>query len=172
MADEQTRTASAPPRPPATAMRGALAGRGLARPAPTGTRIPPSLQAKMAAMANRGQHSSPAVPGAAPGLADAFIQAGVAPASAPATPAGRGPLRPGRGGISARRPGPGLNLGQIDPSLRDGPPPGIGQGGGAAAAGLGAGNPNLRNDPPNKRPGATPFSNFSKIVYVRYAEFG
>ncbi|KAG9081707.1 MAP kinase kinase Wis1 [Ceratobasidium sp. UAMH 11750] len=75
-------------------------------------------------------------------------------------------MRPGRGGLSARRPGgPGLNLGQIDPSLRDGPPPGIGAGGGAAGAGLGQGNPNLRNDPP-KRPGAsgTPFSNFSKIV--------
>ncbi|KAG8745206.1 hypothetical protein FRC10_008518 [Ceratobasidium sp. 414] len=165
MADEPARTASAPPRPPVTRAPIALSGRGHPRPGPTGTRMPPSLQAKMAAMANRGQQSSPSVPGVANGLSDAFVQAGVAPASAPATPV-RGVVRPGRGGLSSRRPGgPGLTLGQIDPNLRDGPPPGIGAGGGAAGAGLGQGNPNLRNDPP-KRPGGsgTPFANFSKIV--------
>ncbi|KAG9103465.1 hypothetical protein FRC06_010573 [Ceratobasidium sp. 370] len=165
MADEQARTASAPPRPAMRPPINALAGRGLPRPGPTGTRMPPGLQAKMAAMAKRGQQSSPAVPGAAPGLSDAFVQAGVAPVSAPAIPVVRSPVRPGRGGLSSRRPAvPGLALG-LDPSLRDGPPPGIGAGGGAAGAGLGQGNPNLRNDPP-KRPGAngTPFSNFSKIV--------
>jgi mitogen-activated protein kinase kinase len=67
--------------------------------------------------------------------------------------------------MSARRARPGLNLADIDPSLKAGPPPGIGAGGGALGAGLGAGRPNLGPDPP-KRPGmgSTPFSNFSKIV--------
>ncbi|QRV93827.1 mitogen activated protein kinase kinase [Ceratobasidium sp. AG-Ba] len=172
MADEQARTASAPPRAPLGRPPMGPLGRGMARPA-AATRIPPSLQAKMAAMANRGQaQSTPGVPTAdGAGLANAFALAGVtSAASAPATPPSRpgpGPMRPGQGGLSARRQrGPGLTLGQIDPSLRDGPPPGIGAGGGAAGAGLGQGNPNLRPDPP-KRPGqvgGTPFANFSKIV--------
>ncbi|KAF8608940.1 kinase-like protein [Ceratobasidium sp. AG-I] len=116
-------------------------------------------------MANRGQpQSSPAAPRAdVNGLTNAFVQAGINPASAPTTPAGR--PRPGQGGMSARRARPGLNLADIDPSLKAGPPPGIGAGGGALGAGLGAGRPQLGPEPA-KKPGmgGTPFSNFSKIV--------
>ena len=67
--------------------------------------------------------------------------------------------------MSARRARPGLNLADIDPSLKAGPPPGIGAGGGALGAGLGAGRPQLGSEPA-KKPGmgGTPFSNFSKIV--------
>lgn len=116
-------------------------------------------------MANRGQaQSSPAAPRAdVNGLTNAFVQAGIN--SAPTTPAAR--PRPGQGGMSARRarPGPGLNLADIDPGIKAGPPPGIGAAGGAMGAGLGGGRPELGSEPA-KRPGmgGTPFSNFSKIV--------
>ncbi|CAE6402343.1 unnamed protein product [Rhizoctonia solani] len=167
MADEQpatngVRTASVPPRPMQRPgqMRGGLAAR------PMANRIPPSLQAKMAAMANRGQaQSSPAVPGTSDvaDLTNAFAHAGISgsgPASAPPTPAnrGRGMVM---GGLAARRRAPPGTLGDIDPTLSTKPPTGIGGG----PAGLAPGRPQLGPDPP-KRPGqgGTPFSNFSKIV--------
>ncbi|KEP48436.1 putative PBS2-tyrosine kinase of the MAP kinase kinase family protein [Rhizoctonia solani 123E] len=135
-------------------MRGGLAS----RPMPMANRIPPSLQAKMAAV-----HSSPAVPGTSDvaGLTSAFAQAGISgAASAPPTPAGRG-RGMALGGIAARRRVHPGTIGDIDPTLGNKPPSGIGGG----PAGLAPGRPNL--DPePAKRPGqgSTPFSNFSKIV--------
>jgi mitogen-activated protein kinase kinase len=59
---------------------------------------------------------------------------------------------------------PSLSLKDIDPSIISPSPSG-----GAAGAGLGAGRPSLVPDPP-KRPNpanfGSPFSNFSKIVFV------
>lgn len=127
---------------------------------PMASRIPPSLQAKMAAMANRGQaQSSPAVPTSdVADLTSAFAQAGVS-ASAPPTPPtrGRGMVI---GGLAGRRKGPPGTLSDIDPGLVK-PPSGIGGGPG----GLAPGRPQLGPEPP-KRPGqgGTPFANFSKIV--------
>ncbi|CAE6417099.1 unnamed protein product [Rhizoctonia solani] len=159
MGDEQSatngiRTASMPPQRPHQ-MRGGLAQR------PMTSRIPPSLQAKMAAMANRGQaQSSPAVPGTSDvaNLSSAFAQAGISGlASAPPTPASRG-----RGmGIAGRRMRPPGTLGDIDPGLVSKPPVGVGAGPGP----LGGGRPILGPDPPKKPgQGSTPFANFSKIV--------
>lgn len=67
-------------------------------------------------------------------------------------------------GMSARRPRPAFSLRDIDPSIAEPPF----SGGGVAAAGLGAGRPSLP-DPPRRPPAGnfgSPFSNFSKIVYV------
>ena len=66
--------------------------------------------------------------------------------------------------MSARRQRPAFSLRDIDPSIVDPPF----SGGGVAAAGLGAGRPSLP-DPPRRPPAGdfgSPFSNFSKIVYV------
>ncbi|KAG8690549.1 hypothetical protein FRC11_010801, partial [Ceratobasidium sp. 423] len=158
MADEQATNGVRTAVPPRPAQRPPQMRGGLARPMPMASRIPPSLQAKMAAMANRGQ-SSPAVPTSdVADLTSAFAQAGVS--SAPPTPAnrGRGTVM---GGLAARRRGPPGTLSDIDPGLGPKPPSGIGGGPG----GLAPGRPQLGPDPP-KRPGqgGTPFANFSKIV--------
>ncbi|CEL60804.1 mitogen-activated protein kinase kinase [Rhizoctonia solani AG-1 IB] len=143
-----------PQRPPQ--MRGGIAQR------PMTSRIPPSLQAKMAAMANRGQaQSSPAVPSTADvaNLSNAFAQNTISgTASAPPTPANRG-----RGmGIAGRRMRPPGTLGDIDPGLVSKRPP-VGVGGGPGE--LARGRPSLGPDPPKKPgQGGTPFANFSKIV--------
>ena len=103
--------------------------RGLRATPPQATPIPPSLQAKMAAFANR---ASPADTNqAAPLYAHPVLN------------------------MAARRARPNFSLRDIVPN--DGP----------SVAGLGAGRPAI---PPRKPPPAgnfgSPFSNFSKIVYV------
>lgn len=74
-------------------------------------------------------------------------------------PAAPSRIRPS--GLAARRTRPNFSLNDIDPSIV--------APGGPQGAGLGAGRPSLANAPP-KRPNAgsfgSPFSNFSKIVYV------
>lgn len=109
---------------------------------PQSTPIPPSLQAKMAAFANRGANH-----------ADPNSLLALAPVPSPHRPPPTAP---------SRRARPNLNLRDIDPSFLPSHGP--------AAAGLGPGRPSLfLNDPP-RRPSAgnfgSPFSNFSKIVYV------
>ncbi|CCM00056.1 uncharacterized protein FIBRA_02083 [Fibroporia radiculosa] len=138
------------------------------------TPIPPSLQAKMAANAQRGQQS-PAGTKTANGMAAAFARAtlqdrpGVplpplrAPASSP------GPNRPGAapiGGLAARR----LKVGVPKLSPNDVPggmhlPP---MGAGPQGAGLGGGRPIVDDEPRRGAQNnfATPFSNFGKIVML------
>lgn len=115
--------------------------RGLRAPPPHATPIPPSLQAKMAAFANRASPAATSQP--APLYAHPVLHP--APASFP----------PPRASMAARRARPNFSLRDIVPN--DGP----------AVAGLGAGRPTV---PPRKPPPAgnfgSPFSNFSKIVYV------
>lgn len=70
------------------------------------------------------------------------------------------------GGMAGRRQKPGFSLRDIDPSLADNMS--------AVAAGLGAGHPSVAHDPsrrPNQGKPGTPFSNFSKIVYVSYLSY-
>lgn len=171
------------------------------------TPIPPSLQAKMAAvstppslplfplflialpsiqMANRASQahtqSSPNIDTVTAVMHRAAIDSHLPPASRltppviPEHPSLRaaqsyplpGILRtaaaapPRTGGMAARRMKPNFSLKDINadfaaPSL-----------GGASAAGLGAGRPSLADSPIAKRPPpvGSPFSNFSKIVYV------
>jgi mitogen-activated protein kinase kinase len=66
-----------------------------------------------------------------------------------------------RGGLNGRRRGPGLKLSQIDPDAV--PPP---SSGGSAGAGLGAGRPSMAAPPKRSSTMASPFANFSKIVFV------
>ncbi|KAF8070593.1 kinase-like protein [Lyophyllum atratum] len=145
-----------PPNPNArpNALTGLLANRQAATP------IPPSLQAKMAAFANR-TNSSSIVETTTTALANSSLNAG--PSSHPSlyTANSYPPPRPRITGLAARRTKPGFSLKDIDPTIVPTPS------GGAAAAGLGAGRPSLALDPP-KRPipsnFVSPFSNFSKIV--------
>lgn len=107
---------------------------------PVSTPIPPSLQAKMAQFANRANNMEH---------------------SARPTPIL---------GMAARRQRPAFTLRDIDPSILPDPSP-LHQGGGAIAAGLGAGRPSLLHleqtrKPPSQGNFGSPFSNFSKIVYV------
>ncbi|KIK09953.1 hypothetical protein K443DRAFT_671266 [Laccaria amethystina LaAM-08-1] len=129
---------------------------------PASTPIPPSLQAKMAAFANRAQPIP--VDSAAAALQRASLNpihpvlnsTRTYPPPAVPTPRTRG------AGMSARRQRPAFSLRDIDPSIVDPPF----SGGGVAAAGLGAGRPSLP-DPPRRPPAGnfgSPFSNFSKIV--------
>ncbi|KAH9485104.1 Protein kinase wis1 [Psilocybe cubensis] len=119
----------------------------LRQPAPASTPIPPSLQAKMAAFANRPpaqtQGSIPALQHPALNQAASF-------------PPPQKPQKPQS--MAARRARPNFSLRDIDSSfvIPDGP----------SAAGLGAGRPSHFHDPPRKPPPnfASPFSNFSKIV--------
>lgn len=132
------------------------------------TPIPPGLQAKMAAVSRLCSMPEPRSPSptqlanrSSPNVdpADqAFQNSSISPAlhTANSFPQPRSRLT----GLAARRTKPTLFLKEIDPSA---------SGGGAAAAGLGAGRPSLPQDLP-KRPNpanfVSPFSNFSKIVYV------
>ncbi|KIP01288.1 hypothetical protein PHLGIDRAFT_507666 [Phlebiopsis gigantea 11061_1 CR5-6] len=127
------------------------------------TPIPPTLQAKMAAMASRGQRSG--VDAAANALQNMSL------ADRPTHPmlrsAQSAPSAPGRppgplGGLAARRAGPRLNVNDIAGGLGLSTP----SGGGPSNAGLGGGRPNM-DDTPRRSPQATwgtPFSNFGKIV--------
>jgi mitogen-activated protein kinase kinase len=141
------------------------------------TPIPPSLQARMAAvcrlslrsfyitvvfqMANR-QSPMPAVDFGA-----AFERANnVSPIHPTLHAASSFPIARGRGGgMATRRMRPALTLKDIDPSLASIPT------GGAMGAGLGAGRPSLADDAPKRPPPklGSPFSNFSKIVCVNLA---
>ncbi|CDO68987.1 hypothetical protein BN946_scf184762.g3 [Trametes cinnabarina] len=124
------------------------------------TPIPPSLQAKMAALASRAPNSSPVSVDAAThalkhaGLSDRPLPSPGpslrAPASAPAT--GR-PGPPSLGGLAARRMGKNVpKLSGMDIGLQN--------------AGLGSGRPNQEDEPPRRNQGtfSTPFANFGKIV--------
>ncbi|KAG6836846.1 hypothetical protein H0H93_002287 [Arthromyces matolae] len=116
------------------------------------TPIPPGLQAKMAALANR---SAVNVDAATSALQNTSIN----PILQSVNPFPQTRSRPS--GLAARRTKPAFSLKDIDPDIVPTPS------GGAAAAGLGAGRPSLANDLP-KRPNpsnfVSPFSNFSKIV--------
>ncbi|CAA7261708.1 unnamed protein product [Cyclocybe aegerita] len=136
---------------------------GLRQHHPAATPIPPSLQAKMAAFANRSnkppptaatfnQHQ-PHVDAAAAALHRANLDSHPVLLPANSFPS------PKTSGMAARRQRPAFSLRDIDASLiNDGP----------AAAGLGAGRPSLAHDIPRRQPQAgnfgSPFSNFSKIV--------
>ncbi|KAI9067246.1 kinase-like protein [Trametes sanguinea] len=124
------------------------------------TPIPPSLQAKMAALASRAPSSSPVSVDAATaalknaGLSDRPLPSPGpslrAPASAP-VPGRPGP--PTLGGLAARRMGKNVpKLSGMDMGLQN--------------AGLGSGRPNQEDEPPRRNQGtfSTPFSNFGKIV--------
>ncbi|KAF7428217.1 hypothetical protein PC9H_007438 [Pleurotus ostreatus] len=119
------------------------------------TPIPPSLQAKMAAMANRASSSQNIHnPNQSPDLRTAHSFPSPSPS-----------IR-GRGGTSmpGRRLKPGFTLKDIDPTAIPSPS----TSGGAHGAGLGAGRPALPpSELPRRTPPAnfgTPFANFSKIV--------
>jgi len=106
---------------------------------PVSTPIPPSLQAKMAQFANRANN----------------MDSNTRPS----------PIL----GMAARRQRPAFSLRDIDPSILPDPSP-FHQGGGPLAAGLGAGRPSLLHEqtrkPSSQGEFGSPFSNFSKIVYV------
>lgn len=116
----------------------------------TSTPIPPSLQAKMAAIANRAAAGSDAGPPSLR-LANSFPEPKPRSAQAPT-------------GLAARRTRPTFNLRDIDASLVP-PPNAMTSGGGLIGAGLGAGRPTLDLGSRRSQAG-TPFANFSKIVYV------
>ncbi|KAJ8457615.1 hypothetical protein ONZ45_g18243 [Pleurotus djamor] len=122
------------------------------------TPIPPSLQARMAAMVTRG--SGPPPDGRDPNRPPDLRAANSYP---PASPAFRN-----RGGstMAGRRLKPGFTLKDIDPTAIPTPS----TSGGAQGAGLGAGRP-LPNNTPRRPPPTsigTPFSNFSKIVHISF----
>ncbi|KAH8119116.1 kinase-like domain-containing protein [Phellopilus nigrolimitatus] len=134
----------------------------LARGAPAATRIPPSLQAKMAAMANRASNQQAPSPSGThpaqhPGLLRTFQ-------SSPAPTGQQGGPALGRAGLAAKRNRPNFNIRDIIG------PEGPGGGGGASGAGLGAGVPQedvpMRRAPPMS---GSPFSNFDKIVDINGA---
>ncbi|KIM72087.1 hypothetical protein PILCRDRAFT_16448, partial [Piloderma croceum F 1598] len=140
------------------------------------TPIPPGLQAKMAAMANRGTTAQPtsansfAMDSATEALARASLATADPTATTPRAHSfpvpSRGSGRGGGGGVgglAAKRAKPSFKLSDING--------GDIVGGGAAGAGLGLGRPNLFDRPTNppRRPNsnsnfASPFSNFGKIV--------
>ncbi|TFY52695.1 hypothetical protein EVJ58_g9867, partial [Rhodofomes roseus] len=161
------------PRPPPTSARSSVGGLLNNRRPLGSTPIPPSLQAKMAALAQRGHQSSAGVKvmdGAVSGVANISLADRPGNLSGPHKPASSpGPSRPGPpiGGLAARRMKAGvpkLNPNDVPGGLHL-PPVGAGPQG----AGLGVGRP-IMEDEPHRRPSqdnfSTPFSNFSKIVYV------
>ncbi|TDL25930.1 kinase-like protein [Rickenella mellea] len=163
LAHPNPRTVSSPVpiRNPPPAPRGPLA---LARGGQPPTRIPPSLQAKMAAMANRANsHASPSPTLEA--TTAAFQRAALSEHHHPSLrSANTAPAQVPTKGMAGRRAKPGLKLSDIV-----GPSAMTPSGGGASGAGLGAGRPNMDDDEPIRRGPpqgvmTTPFSNFNKIV--------
>lgn len=158
------------PRPPPSAggaprstLSGILANKGGNAP------IPPSLQAKMTAMLNRGSSASPgsasfSMDSAAQAMQRASINESSHPilqssnsftasqgsSSAITRARGRG------GGVTAagRRNKPGFRLSDMNPET----------GGGAIGAGLGAGRPSLAEARRGPSSFDTPFANFNRIV--------
>lgn len=131
------------------------------------SRIPPSLQAKMAALANKSQQATTSNNQAMDATVHALMRATLAdkpplhPNGTPAlstpglgtSPVGRGPPS----GIGARRAKPGMKLSDMS-----------GFGGAAETFGLRAGRPASPGPPARRAPPqgnlGTPFSSFSKIV--------
>lgn len=117
---------------------------------PSATPIPPSLQEKMAAFANRNASSGSSSSGnQLLRTANSYPPPNVNPHPKPPT------------GLGGRRIKPAFSLRDIDPNILPG--------GGAANAGLGAGRPNVDNTDTRKPQGGAgdfgaPFANFSKIV--------
>ncbi|KIJ49467.1 hypothetical protein M422DRAFT_27832 [Sphaerobolus stellatus SS14] len=143
------RLATTATRPPNRGV-GALAKGSILTPgAGHATRIPPGLQAKMAAMASRNSNASPS---------SVDQMAGVLRRTNLSDSAARPPPRPS-GGVAGRRRGVGFKLGDITGAGSSGP----------SAAGLGAGRPSALDapfeQPPMRRNElGTPFANFGKIV--------
>ncbi|KAG7098724.1 hypothetical protein E1B28_000637 [Marasmius oreades] len=147
---------------------------------PASTPIPPSLQAKLAAFANR---QSPSIDQATSGLHNVNINDHPSSSTPPSHPALRAAAsyppptsafstRPALGaakpaGLAARRAKAAFNVRDINPNALPTP-----ASGGASAAGLGAGRPQLPPQQEVKRgPLATAsfgssFASFSKIVYA------
>ncbi|KAL0579151.1 MAP kinase kinase Wis1 [Marasmius crinis-equi] len=143
---------------------------------PASTPIPPSLQAKLAALANR---QSPAIDQATNALQNAHLNDPLSPgssshpslkaaASYPPPTFNLNAPRPGAGkattGLAARRARPNFNVRDINPNAMSAP-----AGGGASAAGLGAGRPQLSAAEVKRGPLAaaafgSSFASFSKIV--------
>ena len=130
---------------------------GLRAHQPAATPIPPSLQAKMAAFAQRAASNNP----------NNNIGPNSHPVLHPASSFPPPPPRPSKpAGMAARRARPNFTLRDIESVvLPDGP----------VAAGLGAGRPSLFQQETPRRPQAgnfgTPFANFSKIVYASHCFF-
>ncbi|KAH9941003.1 kinase-like protein [Amylocystis lapponica] len=160
------------PVPPPMTQNRSVAGLLNNRRPLTSTPIPPSLQAKMAAIANRGAHSPSAaqsVDGATAALHNVSL-AGQPSSTFFSRPVASppGPSRPGAppgaaGGLAARRAKIGIKLSPNDiPGGMHLPP----VAGGPIGAGLGGGLPMMDEEPrrlPQHKLG-TPFSNFGKIV--------
>src|SRR5262245_36261391 len=108
-------------------------------------------------MANRNQNSSPAVESTTSALKHESVPQHPNLRAANSYPP---PPPKARGGFAGRRVKPNFKLSDIDDIFTP-------MGGGATAAGLGAGRPQLADSPP-RRPNAgnfgSPFSNFEKIV--------
>ncbi|KAL0956412.1 hypothetical protein HGRIS_002560 [Hohenbuehelia grisea] len=116
------------------------------------TPIPPSLQAKMAAMANRAASSHT---NHDPNQIPSLRAANSYPLQSSSPIRGRGGLP--AGGLGGRRLKPNFSLKDIDANAIPS--------GGASGAGLGAGRPALsQRRPPPATNFVSPFSNFSKIV--------
>ncbi|OBZ68050.1 Protein kinase wis1 [Grifola frondosa] len=160
----------APPRAPAMTPNRSVTGLLNNRRNIGSTPIPPSLQAKMAALANRGASSSGSsisIDTATAALRNAGLserpgQSPVlglrGPTSAPSPGGPAGPPG-GLGGLAARR------MGKNAPKL-SGMDIGIHPGGGPSGAGLGSGRPILDETPRRLSQDnfGTPFANFGKIV--------
>ncbi|GBE81423.1 Protein kinase wis1 [Sparassis crispa] len=151
---------------PAQSSRSVAGLLNIRRP-PGATPIPPSLQAKMAALANRGAQSSAVRSGDA--ATAALLGADKAAPSvlrAPALSSGLSrPVAPPLGGLAARRMK--MNMPKLSPhdvpgGLHLPPIPG----GGPSGAGLGPGRPIIDDEPRRLPPSniGTPFANFAKIV--------
>jgi len=125
------------------------------------TPIPPVLQQRMAAFANRS--GAPPPTAADFNTKRNFDQAGDALrradlASHPVLHPSQSFPRPKPASLAAKRMRPDLNLAAIDPKL-------VADDASTSFAGLGPGRP-LDSSPKRSAHLATPFSNFSKIVYV------
>ncbi|KAK7692973.1 hypothetical protein QCA50_004614 [Cerrena zonata] len=158
-------------RPSATNTRSVTGLLGSRRTGPLASSpIPPSLQAKMAAMANRGAQQANANANAADitaamnnvSLAERALPSSTSVQPSPIHLVAQGPnFASPPGGLAARRlkaNAPKLNVNDISDVFPSG--------GGPSGAGLGAGRPSL-GQLPRRSPQATlgtPFSNFRKIV--------